>query len=324
MTLPPSSKPVPVWTVGSLLTWTADFFAKKNIDEPRLSAELLLAHVLKCSRMALYTQYEKIPGDAERAAFRTLVNQRSNHVPVAHLIGKAWFFSLEFTVTRDVLIPRPDTETLVEFIIQQVRQHPEWSTAPTSPDTGAGAVSGSGPAILDLCTGSGIIAVSLAKQLPAATLTATDISPQALAVAKQNADIHKVRDRITFLEGDLFAPLESAPAPTLFHIIVANPPYIPTAQVNDLPTGIKHHEPRLALDGGPDGLDLHRRILATVGGRGGGAKNFLHAGGLLILEMQHDQGSALHAAFAAAGYLTHIKTIRDAASHPRCLTAVKL
>ncbi|MCL2640988.1 MAG: hypothetical protein FWD53_09105, partial [Phycisphaerales bacterium] len=98
MTLSPrqSSKPVPVWTVGSLLTWTADFFGRKGIDEPRLSAELLLAHVLKCSRMALYTRYEKLPAEPERAAFRELVNQRANHVPVAHLVGKAWFFSLEF------------------------------------------------------------------------------------------------------------------------------------------------------------------------------------------------------------------------------------
>jgi len=294
---PPSSKPAPVWTVGSLLTWTADFFAKKGVDEPRLSAELLLAHVLKCSRMSLYTQYEKIPAETERAAFRELVNQRGNHVPVAYLVGKAWFFSLEFTVTRDVLIPRPDTETLVEFVIQQFRQH-------------------TGPAILDLCTGSGAIAVTLAKQLSTATLTATDISSKALAVARQNAETHKVQDRITFLEGDLFAPLESAPAPTLFHIIAANPPYIPTAAVNALPPGIKNHEPRLALDGGPDGLDFHRRILAD-------AKKFLHTGGLLILEMQHDQSDALHAAFAEAGYFANIKTIRDAAGHPRCVTAVK-
>src|SRR5512140_298878 len=108
----------PVWTIGSLLTWTMDFFAKKSVDEPRLSAELLLAHALQSSRMALYTQYETVPPPDKTAAFRELVKQRANQVPVAYLIGKAWFFSLEFTVTRDVLIPRPDTETLVEFIIQ--------------------------------------------------------------------------------------------------------------------------------------------------------------------------------------------------------------
>src|SRR5215472_16058164 len=138
----------PVWTVGSLLTWTTDFFAKKGIDEPRLSAELLLAHALKCTRMALYTQYEKVPAEGETAAFRELVKQRANHVPVAYLIGKAWFFSLEFTVNRDVLIPRADTETLVEFVIQHARQRTDWSAPAT-------------PAILDLCTGSGAIPVTL-------------------------------------------------------------------------------------------------------------------------------------------------------------------
>jgi release factor glutamine methyltransferase len=303
----------PIWSVGSLITWTTDFFSKKSIDEPRLSAELLLAHVLACSRMALYTRYEQIPSEQQRSAFRELVNQRANHVPVAYLVGKAWFFSLEFIVNRDVLIPRPDTETLVEFVIQQVRQHPEWTG--TSQPEGAGG-RGGGPAILDLCTGSGIIPVTLAKQLAGATLTASDISPKALAIAKQNAEFHKVADRITFLAGDLLAPLESVPAPTLFHIITANPPYIPTADIETLQPSIKNHEPRLALDGGADGLEFHRRILT-------GAKKFLHPGGLLIMEMQHDQGPALHAAFAAAGYLENIRTIRDAAGHPRCLAATR-
>ncbi len=122
-----ASTSTPVWTIGSLLTSTTDFFIKRGVDEARLSAELLLAHTLACSRMALYTQYERIPSDAQRDIFRDLVKQRANHVPVAYLIGRAWFFSLEFAVTRDVLIPRPDTETLVEFVIQHVRQRPEGS-----------------------------------------------------------------------------------------------------------------------------------------------------------------------------------------------------
>lgn len=294
-----ASSSTPVWTIGSLLTWTTDFFTKKSIDEPRLSAELLLAHSLQCSRMALYTQYERVPAEEQLAGFRDLVKQRASHVPVAYLIGKAWFFSMEFTVTRDVLIPRPDTETLVEFVVQQSRQRPEW-TAP-----------GGGAAILDLCTGSGAIAVALARQLPTATVTATDVSGKALAVARQNAEMHKVAERITFLEGDLFEPLDSMPAPTLFHVIAANPPYIPTAAMGNLPTTVREHEPRLALDGGPDGLAFHRRILA-------GARGHLHPGGLLIMEMQFDQGPALEAAYVAAG-LGQVRTIRDAAGHPRCV-----
>src|SRR4051794_37746760 len=138
-----------VWTIGSLLAWTTDFFTKKRIDEPRLSAELLLAQALACTRMALYTQYERVPPEEQIAAFRALVKQRAAHVPVAYLIGKGWFFSLVFKVTRDVLIPRPDTETLVEFVIQHARQRPEWTA------------DGGGPAILDLCTGSGIVPIAL-------------------------------------------------------------------------------------------------------------------------------------------------------------------
>jgi release factor glutamine methyltransferase len=300
-----SSNPTQVWTVGSLLTWTTDFFTRKKIDEPRLSAELLLAHVLNCSRMSLYTQYEKIPSEEQRAAFRALVNERANHVPVAYLIGKAWFFSLEFQVTRDVLIPRPDTETLVEFVIQHARQRTEWS-----------AEGGAGPNILDLCTGSGIIPIALAKRLPTATFTATDISAKALEVAKKNAETHGVGNRITFLEGDLFEPLAAETAPSLFHVITANPPYIPTAEVQNLPPTVRDHEPRLALDGGADGLDFHRRILQ-------GAKQFLHPSGLLVMEMQFDQGPALQAVYAAAGYLQNTKIIRDAAGHPRCMVGTR-
>jgi release factor glutamine methyltransferase len=296
--------PTPVWTIGSLLTTTADFFTRKGVDEPRLSAELLLAHVLNCSRMALYTQYEKIPTDDQRNAFRELVKQRGTNVPVAYLVGKAWFFSLEFAVTRDVLIPRPDTETLVEFVIQHARQRPDWSEAGVP-----------GPAILDLCTGSGAIPVALATRLPTAAFTATDVSAAALAVARRNAETHKVADRITFLEGDLFAPLDEAPAPTLFHAITANPPYIPTDDVKDLPPGVRDHEPRLALDGGPDGLAFHRRILQQ-------APAHLRPGGLLVMEMQFDQGPALQAAVAGTPAFGPARIIRDAAGHPRCVVVM--
>jgi len=292
-----------VWTIGSLLTWTTTFFTGKAIDEPRLSAELLLAHSLKCSRMSLYTQYERIPPEEELTAFRELVKQRTNHVPVAYLIGKAWFFSLEFAVNREVLIPRADTETLVEFVIQHARQRTDWSAPGT-------------PAILDLCTGSGAIPVTLAKRLPLAALTATDISEKALAIALENAEFHNVADRIVFLQGDLFAPLEAMAAPTLFHVITANPPYIPTAELAKLPSGIREHEPRIALDGGLDGMDFHRRIVAE-------ARRYLHPGGLLIMEMQFDQGPALQAVCAAAGYLANIRIIRDAAAHPRCVVATR-
>ncbi|HVS70022.1 MAG TPA: peptide chain release factor N(5)-glutamine methyltransferase [Phycisphaerae bacterium] len=296
-----------VWTVGSLLTWTTDFFARKNIDEPRLSAELLLAHVLKCSRMALYTQYERVPPEPEIAAFRDLVKQRANHVPVAYLIGKAWFFSLELAVTRDVLIPRPDTETLVEFVIQHARQRADWA--------GENA-----PRILDLCTGSGAIAIALAKHLPSAAVVATDLSAKALEVAQQNAQAHGVGGpapaRVTFFQGDLYGAIEHMPAPALFHVIASNPPYIPSADVDRLPPGIREHEPRLALDGGSDGLEFHRRIVA-------GARNHLHPGGLLIMEMQVNQGPALIELLEGTRWLEKVRVIKDAAKLPRCVVGFR-
>jgi release factor glutamine methyltransferase len=297
------SSPTQVWTVGSLLTWTADFFSRKGVDEPRLSAELLLSHVLKCSRMALYTQYEKVPPEAETAAFRELVKQRSQHVPVAYLTGKAWFFSMELTVTRGVLIPRPDTETLVEFVISHARQRAEWA--------GEGS-----PKILDLCTGSGAIAIALAKHLPTAVVTATDVSEKALAVARGNAEAQGVNGRVEFFKGDLFGAIEGMPGPRMFHVIASNPPYIPTAGVAELPVGIREHEPRLALDGGADGMDFHRRIVDQ-------ARGFLEPGGILIMEMQHDQGPALKSLLEEAGWLENVRVIKDAAVQPRCVVGTR-
>jgi len=283
-----------------LLQWTADFFTRKDIDEPRLSAELLLAHALDCSRMALYTQYERVPPDAQIASFRESVKLRADHVPVAYLIGKAWFYSLEFLVTRDVLIPRPDTETLVEQVISRVRQAPGWET----------------PAILDLCTGSGCIAIALAKNLPAAALVATDISAGALGVARQNAELHKVADRIKITQGDLYEALASlTPAPR-FQVIASNPPYIASGEIAELPRHVREHEPRLALEGGPDGLAFHRRIIA-------GTREFLEPGGLLALEIAWNQAPEAQAVCAAASHLENIRIVRDAAGQQRCVLATR-
>jgi len=285
-----------IWTIAALLQWTTDFFSQRSIAEPRLSAELLLAHAVGSSRMALYTQYDRVPADSQLANFRALVKQRADHVPVAYLIGKAWFFSLEFNVDKNVLIPRPDTETLVEQVIGRVRQTPGWEA----------------PAILDLCTGSGCIAIALAKNLPAATVVAIDVSAAALAVAKGNAELHKVADRITFLEGNMLDPLAGLNPPRQFHVIASNPPYIPTGQIANLMPDVRDHEPRMALDGGPDGLDFPRHIAPAV-------RDHLVPGGLLALEIAFDQAVAVQAILASAGYLENIRMVRDAAGHPRCV-----
>lgn len=294
----PNSTPVASpWNIGALLKWTTDFFTRKGIEDPRLNAELLLAHALQTTRMKLYTQYDRVPEEPQLATFRDLVRQRGERVPVAYLIGKVSFFSLDLSVTRDVLIPRPDTETLVEQIITKVRAA-AWET----------------PRILDLCTGSGCIAVTLAKNLKTALITATDISDKALAVAKQNAAELKIDDRISFQLGDLLAAVGEPSAP--FHVICANPPYIATAQLSSLQPEVRDHEPRLALDGGPDGLSPHRAILAA-------ADVHLAPGGLLALEIAFDQSSAAKALFESAGYLEKISVARDAANHPRCVMGIK-
>lgn len=291
--------PVPrVWTIGSLLQWTSDFFTRKGVDEARLSAELLLAHALGCSRMQLYTQYDRVPAESQLAGFRENVKQRSEHVPVAYLIGKAWFFSLELAVTRDVLIPRPDTETLVEHVIQRIRNTPGWET----------------PGILDLCTGSGCIAIALAKNIAASHIVATDISPGALKVATQNAEKIGVKERIDFLEGDLYAALAALTPPRQFEVIISNPPYIATADIQKLEPTVRDHEPRIALDGGPDGLDFHRRILTS-------AREWLKPNGLIIGEIAFDQGEKATTLYKETAWLDNVRLIRDAAGRARAVSA---
>lgn len=286
------------WKTGELLEWTTQFFTRAGIDEARLSAELLLAHALGTSRMALYTQFDQFPAPEKVARFRELVRLRKEHTPVAHLIGKAWFFSMELGVSADVLIPRPDTETLVEQAIGLVRANPGWET----------------PDILDLCTGSGCIALALAKNLPAARLVAADISPAALAVAEKNAAALQLSDRIRWCLGDLFAGVQELSPPVKFDLIVSNPPYIPTAQIAALMPEVSRHEPRLALDGGPDGVTFYKRIATE-------APDWLKAGGALLVETAFDQAAAVEDILGATGQFSGLRIVRDVAGHQRCLIA---
>lgn len=294
-----NQKPVS-WTIGELLQWTTAFFTRSGIDEARLSSELLLAHALNCTRMALYTRFEQTPPPEQVAAFREMVKKRKDHTPVAYLIGKAWFYSLEFTVTPDVLIPRPDTETIVEQVIHLARLTPAWET----------------PEILDLCTGSGCIAIALAKNLPTARITASDISPAALAMAEKNAIAHELSARIHLVSGDLFEPVAAMSPPVRFHAIVSNPPYIVADKIGELMPEVARHEPRLALDGGTDGLAFYRRIARH-------AAEFLVPEGALILETAFDQTLEVQKILQEQGGFHDGRIIRDAAGHPRCVLVRK-
>jgi release factor glutamine methyltransferase len=277
------------WTINRLLEWTTKFLGEKGAASPRLEAQVLLAHALKCSRTALYTRFEDVPPDAERAAFRELVQRRVKGSPVAHLVGRKEFFSLEFEVGPAVLVPRADSEWLVTECLTLAKP----MTAPR---------------LLDVGTGSGCLAVALASQHKTAVVTAIDLSADALAVARRNAARHKLDERIRFLEGDLFAPV---PEGERFDFIVSNPPYIPTAVIATLAAEVRDHEPRLALDGGGDGFVVIDRLLAE-------SPKYLEVGGYLLLEIGYDQEAEGRKRFEAAGWELG-KTIQDAEGRARVL-----
>lgn len=288
------------WTVRKTLEWTSSFFTRKGVDAPRLSAELLLGHVLGVPRIRLYTDYERVLSDQDRAKLRELVVRAGEHEPIAYLTGKGYFFNLEFDVSRDVLIPRPDTETLVENVIQTARRQ----------------LIRESPRILDLCTGSGCVAAAIAHGLKNAVVLATEISPRAAAVARANIERLGLSGRVTVLEGDLFEPLSTIVDPQPFDVIVSNPPYIATAQIAALDRSVRDYEPVQALDGGPDGLSMHRRILQEGLAR-------LNPGGRIFLEIAFDQGKL--AAEVAGGYpgWEDVRVLKDHAGNDRVLTAKK-
>ena len=280
------------WTIGRLLDWTTNYLGDKGAGSPRLEAQLLLAHALKCSRMALYTRFEEQPAEPDRTAFRELVQRRVKGSPVAHLVGRKEFFSLEFEVGPAVLVPRADSEWLVTECLTLAKLM-------------------SAPRILDVGTGSGCLAIALAQQHKTAVVTAIDISPDALAVARRNAARHKLEDRVRFLEGDLFGPI---PTGERFDFILSNPPYIPTGVIPTLAAEVRDHEPRIALDGGSDGFAVIDRLLLD-------SPNYLEPGGHLLIEIGYDQEVSGRERFERAGGWELGKTIHDGEGRPRVLRA---
>lgn len=280
------------WTVKRLLEWTTKYLADKSCDSPRLDAEVLLAFVMSCKRIQVYTRFEEVATEDMRTRFRELIKQRVEGCPVAYLVGRKDFFSLELEVNRDVLIPRPDTETLVSECLRLAKG----LTSPT---------------ILDVGTGSGNLAVALAKQHKTALVTAIDVSAAALAVARRNAAKHGVAERVRFLEGNVFAPLA---AEERFDFIVSNPPYIPNEDIATLEIGVRDYEPHLALDGGADGFAVFERLIAE-------APQHLQPGGYLLIEIGSPQEAPARERLTAHGGYELGKTIFDGSGHPRVLCA---
>jgi release factor glutamine methyltransferase len=294
MAPPPTEKPAAdgAWTVGKIIEWTTAHLKKHGSDTPRLEAEILLAHTRNCPRIQLYVQYDELLTDAQRAAMRDLVKRRAQSEPVAYLVGHREFYGLDFRVTRDVLVPRPETETLVLQLIASAKSQPA-------------------PRILDLCTGSGCIGVAAAVNVPTAAVTATDISPAALAIARENAENHKVAARMRFLEGDLFAPFVPGDQ---FDLIASNPPYVADEEMAALPADVRLHEPHLALQAGPQGLDVISRLIE-------GARRHLVAGGELLIEISPEQASAVSALVGKAGFLEGARILKDMAGQVRVVLA---
>jgi release factor glutamine methyltransferase len=286
------------WTVRRLLEWTSGFFTRKNVDAPRLSAELLLAHVLNVPRIKLYTDYERVLAERDLAAFRALVQRAGEQEPIAYLTGKAYFFNLEFEVGPGVLIPRPDTETLVENVLQLARNTPGFEA----------------PRVLDLCTGSGCIAAAIAQRLKNAIVTAIDKSEKAVAIARRNVERLGLNDRITVEQGDLYEPLSRMVDVAPFNLIVSNPPYVPTGEMEGLDRNVRDYEPPEALDGGIDGLVLHRQILQ-------GAAERLLPSGRIYLEIGWEQGPASREAASQHAEFDDVRVLKDYAGHDRVLTA---
>ena len=280
-------------TVLEIIRRSSEFLEKKGVESPRLNIELLLAHALNMPRLKLYLNFERVLNEAELNPVRELVKRRAAREPLQHITGSTSFCGLEMKCSRAALVPRPETELLAERGWQFLSTlNSQLSTA------------------LDLGTGTGCIAIAIAKKAPGATVHAVDISPEALALARKNTVANRFSDRITFHEGDAFAAL---PSQTQFDLIVSNPPYIAAEEIATLSPEVRDFDPRLALDGGADGLDFYRRLAKEAGA-------FLKPGGKLILEFGDGQETALAKLFFDEKWIVE-EIVADYSSRPRILIA---
>lgn len=289
-----SSAPERTWTTRQLLDWTTAHLEKREVDSPRLAAELLLAHVLEIPRIKLYMDMDRPATPLERAAFRDLIEKAAEHHPVQYLLGQAHFFSLALKVDRHTLIPRPCTEMLIEHVIQHARLTPGLAN----------------PLIADIGAGSGCIAVALAKNLPAARLVAVDISGGALSIARENAAKHGVAERIDFRLGSLYEPLTSE----RFDFIVSNPPYIPDQEWAAVGQNVKNFEPETALRGGTDGMKFLRPLIEQ-------SPQWLKEGGQIVFEIAAAKKQAALEIAAGTSGLKNGRVLSDHQGLPRMLVA---
>ena len=250
------------------MDWVSGYLGEKGVDSPRLSAELLLCNVLGLERIQLYTLYDRVVQPPQLAQLRALVKRAGEHEPIAYLVGRCEFYSLPLTITPDCLIPRPETEHLVEKAVHFLRERKDAQL------------------VLDLCTGSGCIAAAIAKNVENAHIVATDISDAALKAAAANIEKLKLTEQVQILCGDLFDPIIEGLDEARFDLIVSNPPYVSEAEYAALDKNVKEYEPTGALLAGADGLDVYKRIAEKV-------DDFLKSDGALMMEIGYAQGKAI-------------------------------
>jgi release factor glutamine methyltransferase len=264
----PSKVPSDSWTILSLIQWTSAYFESNGIDSPRSTAEILLAHILEISRIELYLRYDQPMVSSELVRYKAFIRRRVRREPVAYIVGHKEFWSMPLIVNRQVLIPRPETECLVELALAEI---PENRGAPLA-------------WVLELGTGSGAIILALAKERPGHKYIALDQRLEAVMVSRQNADQNRLDTAVQFICGDWFSSLQASKAQ--FDLIVSNPPYIPSADIDGLQPEVAQYEPRSALDGGRDGLGCLKHIIET-------APVYLRPGGVLVLEIGYDQAESV-------------------------------
>lgn len=269
-----------VWRIDTILNWTRQYFGEKGVENPRLDAEVLLSHILGRDRLYLYVHFDQPLEGGELAAFRAAVKKRAMRLPVAYITGVKEFMGLDFKVTPAVLIPRPDTEILVETALKRLATFDS-------------------PKLLDIGTGSGAICISMLVNLPSAKAVTVDISPEAILVAKENGEKHGVAKRLTFCQGDLFHPVVGQ----VFTAILSNPPYIPEVDMTTLTPEVRQ-EPDLALVGGKDGLDFYRRIIHE-------GANYLAPGGFIAMEVGIGQAQEVAKLAGESGFFAVSEIVKD-------------
>lgn len=287
------------WDIKRLLAWTAGHFTKAGIEQGRLAAEMLLGHVLKCQRIELYTRFDYCPAPEEMTMFRELVKRGAAQEPVGYLTGTAWFYSLELLVSPAVLIPRPETEVLVSEAIDHLR----------------GLNRKESVGVLDLCCGSGCVVIAVAKNAGNGTFIASDLSGEALEIARENIQRHGLAEKVRLIESDLFAGIDRAKCGA-FDLIVSNPPYISEVEFAKLDANVRDYEPKTALFGGTDGLDYYRQIVGQAG-------DYLTDGGKLMVEIGYDQGDDVMALFEGAGSFGDVRAVKDRLGHRRVIIGEK-